>query len=413
MHTIYQGTIMKRSQCANLQGRNASNDNGNANAAKQLEQKVRELDATTCYLHHILRHIAQGMLFIHFSGVIIGYNHAAEKILQKAAIDVLFCPYTDHFTDHAFGFSMQEALKNHTLPPDRLLVDYPHQGPHQVPHQGALCMLEIEGCCVKHQVSHPLPTTRAEDLDFTEGILLLFRDVTQQEAEREQEERNLRLRQLGEMVSSIAHEIRNPLGGIKGFASLLVRDLATEPHLQKMAHYILEGANHLNRLIDTMLRYARPLTLVKQPMDLVVFLLDFLYHVRMDSALQHVEYAVDFTEGSLYCNIDTGLLHAALLNLITNAVQAMPQGGTISVSLHKQEERAVIVITDTGEGIAEEHLEKIFQPFFTTKTTGSGFGLSETLKIVQAHQGTLEVESHVGQGSTFRLEIPLIPKEPS
>lgn len=385
---------MKRSQCAMGQ---VSND--------QFEQKVRELDVTTCYLHHILRHIAQGMLFIHFSGVIIGYNHAAEKILQQAAIDVLFCPYSDHFTDHAFGFSMKEALKSHTVPPVWLLVDYNDHG--------AQCTLEVEGSCVKHPFSHPLPNTRAEDLDFTEGILLLFRDVTQREAEREQEERNIRLRQLGEMVSSIAHEIRNPLGGIKGFASLLMRDLAKEPQLQKMASFILEGANHLNRLIDTMLRYARPLTPVRQPVDLVVFLFDFLYHVRMDSALQHVEYSIDFKEGSLYAAIDTGLLHAALLNLITNAVQAMSQGGTISVGLHQQEDHAVIAITDTGEGIAQENLEKIFQPFFTTKTTGSGFGLSETLKIVQAHQGKLEVESHLGTGSTFRLYIPLMQSPPS
>lgn len=372
----------------------------------KLTQKVRELDVATCYLHHILRHIAQGMLFIHTSGMILGVSHAAEAILEQSAIDILFTPYAKHFADNVFGFSMKKALKARHVPKEWWLISY-HDGSTQR-------MLEVEGCFITHEMPFPLPSTRSEDLNFTEGILLFFRDVTARETQRQQEERNTRLRQLGEMVSSIAHEIRNPLGGIKGFASLLQRDLSQEPHLQKMAGYILEGANHLNRLIDTMLRYTKPIMPTLQTVDLVVFLLDFLYHVRMDSTLQQAEYSVDFAEGSLYAEVDTGLLHAALLNLIANAVQAMPNGGDVFIGLHQEGKNAVLVIQDTGEGITKENLDKIFQPFFTTKATGSGFGLSETLKIVQAHHGTIGVESQIGAGTTFKLYMPMTsPPKPT
>lgn len=365
----------------------------------RLEQKVRELDATTCYLHTILEHIGQGMLFINASGTVIGYNHAAQEILKQPAVDVLFCHYAEYFADEGFGFSLQAALKTHTVPKESMLVKQRESQIEQA--------LEVHASWVAHEMAYVPPSTRAEDLDFTEGILLLFCDVTRRELERQQEERSLRLRQLGEMAASIAHEIRNPLGGIKGFASILERDLASQPHLQKMANYIIEGASHLNRLIDTMLHYARPLKPTLQPIDLVVFLLDFIYHVRMDSALQAVEYSVNLTEGSLYVEMDTGLFHAALLNLITNSVQAMPQGGNITIELQREENDAVVVISDTGEGISKENLEKIFQPFFTTKPAGSGFGLSETLKIIQAHHGSIKVESKLGEGSSFRLLLPV------
>lgn len=368
-------------------------------ASDRLEQKVRELDAATCYLHTILENIGQGMLFINTSGTVIGYNHAAQEILKYPAIDVLFCHYAEYFADEEFGFSLQTAIKNRMAPKESLLVKQGTSG-----LKGAL---EVHASWVTHETAYTPPSTRAEDLDFTEGVLLLFCDVTLRELEREQQERNVRLKELGEMASSIAHEIRNPLGGMKGFASILEKDLEKQPHLQKMASYILEGANHLNRLIDTMLQYARPLKVVRQPIDAVVFLLDFIYQIRMDRALQSVEYSVNLTEDSLYVEADTGLLHAALLNVVTNAVQAMPNGGNITIELQKENQDAVIVIHDTGEGITRENLEKIFRPFFTTKSSGSGFGLSETLKIMQAHHGKIQVESKLGEGSSFRLSLPV------
>lgn len=130
----------------------------------RLEQKVRELDVTTDYVHNILHYIAQGMLFVNFSGIIISYNHAAEDILGQPAVDVLFCPYSDHFDDGAFGFSIKDALHSHKVPSESLLVK---QGT-------AERILEVQAYSVIHDHSHPLPSTRSEDLDFTSGILFYF-----------------------------------------------------------------------------------------------------------------------------------------------------------------------------------------------------------------------------------------------
>ena len=110
---------------------------------------------------------------------------------------------------------------------------------------------------------------------------------------------------------------------------------------------------------------------------------------------------------SLVIPLDMHLIRAALLNLVVNGMQAMPEGGMLSINLHQEEEMAVIRIIDTGVGIPQENLKKIFTAFFTTKPRGNGFGLLEVYKAVQAHGGTAEVSSSLGEGTTFTIKLPL------
>nr|NGX55370.1 Sensor protein ZraS [Chlamydiota bacterium] len=238
------------------------------------------------------------------------------------------------------------------------------------------------------------------------GLLLLLRDVTDLRRLEQAVDRNDRLRELGEMAATLAHEIRNPLGGIEGFASLLLRDLKEEPKQREMAHSIIDGTRTLNRLVSNVLHFARPLDIHFALTNLVSVIEEVIDLVDADES-EAKSCTFHTPESSLSTSLDRSLIKMALLNLVRNGLQASPEGGNITVKLWKSEEVAHIAITDQGEGIAAKNLEKIFTPFYTTKCSGTGLGLSETDKIIKAHGGTIEIDSKVGQGSTFTIKLPL------
>lgn len=382
---------------ADFQGINKELESTNA----RLLQKLNELDTATNYLKNILSNMSQGLMFINLAGTVTTFNRGAERILGHSSMDVLFQLYHENFPDDLFGFSMRQALNQRLQPPSPLLV-VRGSGPEAQD-------LEVDARFVlKEKEITPL-TTRDEHLDFTEGIIVLIKDVTEVQRLRRRAERNDRLKELGEMAASVAHEIRNPLGGIKGFASLLQRDLKDQPHLQQMASYIIEGTENLNRLVTNVLNYARPMQLNLETVDLVPVILDLLASVRLDSKLSRgIDYELNVQTDSVLVKVDIYLLRSVLLNLVVNAVQAMPDGGKITLAIDSDPMYAVLEVTDTGVGIPEENLEKIFAPFYTTKPDGNGFGLTESLKVIQAHGGALEVRSQVGVGTTFTVKVPLL-----
>jgi signal transduction histidine kinase len=221
-------------------------------------------------------------------------------------------------------------------------------------------------------------------------------------------QRTNRLKDLGEMAARVAHEIRNPLGGIKGFATLLYQDLQNHPDLQQMASQIIEGTDGLNRLVSNILNYTRPFQLQLESTDLVSFLKEVVQLVQADPNLHSViSFDIQLPQLPLKVPLDAQLFKSAVLNLLVNALEAMPQGGKLTLELKSDLEYAQLTVSDTGVGISEENLEKIFSPFFTTKDVGNGFGLSEVHKIIQAHGGTIEVQSKLQEGTIFIIKIPL------
>ena len=240
------------------------------------------------------------------------------------------------------------------------------------------------------------------------GLILLMRDITELRRLQTIASRDDRMKELGAMAASVAHEIRNPLGGIKGFASLLCRDLEEKPEMQQMAEYIVEGATTLDRLVTDVLNYSRPLQMHIEVVDIVDNIRGIIDFVRADQSLGE-NVSIDFvaSKESLSVPIDQQMFKAAMLNLIVNGAQAMKEGGVLRLSCSEDKRYTTITVTDTGVGISAENLEKIFSPFFTTKTEGNGFGLSEVHKIIQAHGGDIDVTSEMGQGTTFTIKLPL------
>lgn len=367
---------------------------------KQLKLKISELDVITYYLDSILSNISQGIIFIDLIGNITTYNSSAERILEVDRLDVLFQPFWNKFSDDHFGFSMSKALKNKRAPHMTFTTI-------KLPN-GQMRELEIDTSFVLQKRSESTITRVSPTIDFMKGLIVILRDMTDLKRLQAIANRNDRMKELGEMAAKVAHEIRNPLGGIKGFASLLERDLAKSPDLQKMAHYIVEGTDTINHLVNNVLTYSRPMDLHLESMDLHALLEEIIDYIRADAMMTSKHQLVVHTKNEkMLAPVDASQFKSALLNIVINAIQAMPDGGKIEITLRRDPKMAVVIVKDEGTGIAPENLENIFSPFFTTKEQGNGFGLAEVYKIMQVHGGTIDVESGVGKGSSFALHFPL------
>lgn len=360
----------------------------------RLANKVQELHVLTTYLDNILSNMAQGLLFIDFNGNITTYNKAAEHILRVSRIKVLFQSFFDYFPDNLFGYSMKEALLEKNAPKMTYASFTLEDGMQKE--------IEVDNTFI------PAIPSEHQELDFTQGLIVLIRDITEIRKLQVIATRSDRLKELGEMAAQVAHEIRNPLGGIKGFASLLQRDLADNPAMSRMANYIVEGTNSLDRLVAKVLNYSRPLQLHFESVNLFKLLDDLKNSLLADHTLtQNITLTLTSPNAKLILPLDQGLFRGAVLNLLINAFQAMPEGGKVKIDVLEKKNKAIVKICDTGIGIPPENLKKIFNPFFTTKPDGNGLGLPEAYKVIQAHGGEIEVVSSVGIGTCFSIKIPL------
>lgn len=235
------------------------------------------------------------------------------------------------------------------------------------------------------------------------GVILSFSDLTEVKRLQEQVELRERLTALGEMSAGIAHELRNPMAVISGYLRLLSKktDAASQTIIRDIAAEI-EG---MNRIIGDLLTFARPASLNRVKVNLREMIEGCVASVIQASGAAPRVAAVlnlkDF-EGSL----DEVLMRQAFVNLIQNAVDAMPDGGTLTIDAQANRDLR-IVIRDTGTGIPQDRIKKIFLPFFTTKDRGVGLGLALVHKIVLSHGGRLEVSSKEGQGTAFSMTLPL------
>ena len=244
----------------------------------------------------------------------------------------------------------------------------------------------------------------------------LYQDLEAQRAEaqrslaelrRTQREliRKERLASLGEMAAVMAHEIRNPLTSIRGF-SQRIRRRAADDRLSRYAGVIMEEVDRLNEVISSILDFARHLDPRFTEVDFCELLSETTQLLSGEIAEAGIVVRRDCPEGTTSAVCDPSQMRQVLLNLLQNAIQAMPRGGTLTLALVPTDERLEIRISDTGTGIPEDHLERIFEPFYTTKTRGTGLGLHLARRVIEGHHGELRVESEAGRGSTFIIDIP-------
>ncbi|MDR0786104.1 MAG: PAS domain-containing sensor histidine kinase [Treponema sp.] len=250
------------------------------------------------------------------------------------------------------------------------------------------------------------------------GSLIRVVDVTEKRKKEAQMRRMESLASLTTLAAGMAHEIKNPLGSLSIHVQLIQKALIA--HKEECSAYFLlfdkylgvvnEEIDRLNRIVVDFLFAVRPMNVEPreaQLNDLIKDLADFVFFELEEN---HIECILDLGEIPLI-QFDERYMKQALLNLIKNAIAAMPQGGTLSIKTRVHDAEVLLSVTDTGVGISEENISKIFEPYWTTKETGSGLGLTLVYKIIKEHQGEIAVKSKEGEGAFFTISLPIPQKD--
>lgn len=211
---------------------------------------------------------------------------------------------------------------------------------------------------------------------------------------------------LGEMAATVAHEIRNPLTAIRGFAQRIARKVSEERSCE-YCHFIIEEVDRLNRVIKDVLDFARRLSPTLVETDLNELISNTVHLVQEELVQNNILLVPSLDPSVPKVAIDVTQMKQVLVNLIQNARQAMDREGTLTLVTECRDHWVVLSVSDTGRGIAPENLDRIFEPFFTTRTHGTGLGLSLVRRIIEDHGGRIEVESRIGEGTTFRTFLPI------
>lgn len=217
-----------------------------------------------------------------------------------------------------------------------------------------------------------------------------------------------RLSTLGEMSAGLAHEIRNPLGSIRMAAEVVTEGLTEEDSRYEFGQILQKEAQRLNSVLEDFLGLARPPAEEVEDVEVAKMFAELKLQLTPIAEAAQVRIAV--TDTDLVLSLPPVPLRQALLNLAQNAIQAMPGRGVLTLSTRRTEDQIEIQVTDTGEGIDEETMQKIFSPFFTTREDGTGLGLAITQRLIQRLGGELKVESHPGSGTCFTICLPLSPE---
>jgi signal transduction histidine kinase len=244
--------------------------------------------------------------------------------------------------------------------------------------------------------------------DARMGTLVKFKDLESRERIGTQLQVSERLANLGRITAGVAHEVKNPLNSMRIWLENLKASLPDADGLQLQAVRVLDTEiDRLDSVVKRFLDFTRPPEMHQEESNLKGILEEVLAVERPGFDKANIKLESRLDAGVANVLIDRPLLKQALLNLLVNALQAMPGGGQLFVGLRRRAEMAEIEIRDTGRGIAPEHRQRIFQLFFTTRPGGSGIGLASAFRTVQLHNGSIEFESEVGRGTTFRINLPL------
>lgn len=243
------------------------------------------------------------------------------------------------------------------------------------------------------------------------GSLVILRDISEMRRLEAEIRRREQLAAVGNLAAGVAHEIRNPLSSIKGYATYFSARFPEGSEDREAARVMVGEVERLNRAISDLIGLSKPTDIRLQPVELGGLVQDTLRLIAQDAGLRKVN--ISFKEDPPLCvSADPDRLRQVMLNLCLNALEAMPRGGCLELELLEEGEvggrRAVLEVRDTGVGIQPRDLPRIFDPYFTTKGQGTGLGLSTVHKIMEAHGGSVAVTSEPGTGTCFRLSLPLV-----
>ncbi len=333
---------------------------------------------------NLVENMPMGLVAMDNQNNIISVNPAAKKLLDVKPDQT------------------QQGIAVQTLPPE--LMDLLQS----MPIENHLIEKEIrirdEKPIILDVVVSPLRDKDGSSL----GSLLILRDLTELSHLKNEIEKNKRLAAIGRLAAGVAHEIRNPLSSLKGYATFFKEIFDKDTDNYTIADVMIKEVDRLNRVVSELVELARPAQVSGKPIQLKTLIEDSIKIVAHDAKQKGViiEMEVDDTIGSIYA--DKNRLNQVLLNLYLNAIQSMEDSGRLHIKLFRDRsaQNVVITVADTGSGIKEEDLPDIFEPYFTTKLSGTGLGLAIVNNIIKAHDGEVKVESDPEKGSVFTIILP-------
>jgi PAS domain S-box-containing protein len=392
-----------------LQGEFSNQNDELATSNKRLVELTKNNIAVTEFLNNLLSSITAGVIAVNNKGIITHFNPAASAIFELPINDPIGKKY---------GEIIPSGM------PDKVNAITTLQNEHEVDSVEKKIEL-IDGGTIYLSVSTALIRDTENNIV---GAAEVFQDLTKIKKMEVELARLNTLAALGEMAATIAHEVRNPLAAIAGFASLLERDMNIEDPKRKLIEKIKKGTDNLNHTVETLLNYTRYDEINKVDVDYYEFVQATIEQFKNDNPtrLENVHFNLGKTEKKGFnIKIDKMLYRQIFFNVFANAIEAFESNGTINISINKLPRLTALTkysgklmlgmhetiletnITDDGPGIPEDKMDKIFAPFFTTKSNGNGLGLAVAWKIIKAHGGEIVVDKNATQGAVFHLLMPI------
>lgn len=347
---------------------------------QRLRFASRDLEALKALNEHIITSIQSGLVSYTLDHRVIFFNPSAARITGLEAEEVLYGSILDLFP----GLAQRDDL-DHRWEEEFVRRD----GERRTLGMSLSQLLDSQG---EHQ-----------------GWILIFQDLSPLRRMEEEVRRSEHLAALGKVAAGIAHEIRNPLASMSGSIQMLSRSDRLNPTEQKLMRIVLRETDRLNELITEFLQYARPSPPQLEPLDLRLLLGEMVevFGFLRYGSVENIPVKVSLEmEQDVRIDADPKQLKQVFWNLLNNAAEAMPEGGPVQVCVRRAAGRVEVQIVDHGVGISQEALERLFEPFFTTKDGGTGLGLALVQRIVEAHGGTIRVESEVGRGTSIAVSLP-------
>jgi PAS domain S-box-containing protein len=365
-------------------------------ANEQLRQKIDELDKIRSFNESILQNLYGGIVSYTKEGTITFINRPGAKLLGWGESEVL-------------GRSIDDVLGNGGREPSFFRKRLDGEGDLFSETE----VLKKGGERIPIEVF--LSDLRGIGGNIA-GVTGIFRDITEKKEIEARMHRIDKLASLGQLASGIAHEIKNPLAGIGSAIQVLSSSIQGNDSRKKVFNEILNQIHRLDGTIRNMLSFARPGQLKLASADPNEVIEAVIFLVRQQVKKQNIETRFDVGKDLPKVMIDPQQIQQAVLNVVLNAVEAMPSGGMLTISARekacidpskRESPYLSIVVSDTGAGIAETTMAQIFNPFYTTKPAGTGLGLSITQRIIEEHHGKIDIQSEAGKGTSFIIDLPV------
>lgn len=334
----------------------------------------------------IIENAADGVIAVDIHGCVTMINPAAEEITGYSQKESMGRPYEEVFGGRGYRSPILDTLE-YGIDHVALEVDYPAK------HQ---------------QIQISVSTSQMHNAqgDII-GALVIFTDLTAKKEVQRRIERAERLATLGELMAGVAHEVRNPLTAISGFVQIL-KETEQDPQRLEYTQIILKEVHSINKVIQQLLDFSRPRPGLYQKIYLNQIINETLILVKTKAVEARIHFNVILDQSLTDIDADGEMLKQVLLNLLINAVQSIPARGEITISTQAiGQSKQQIKIQDNGCGISDEIKDKIFTPFYTTKSSGTGLGLSISQRIITSHDGDITLESQANQGTTFTIVLPV------